>query len=740
MAVRTTVIVLLVFLPFLSSSQGSIVLVGGGSEKNESWSWSNQPYAWMIDQVRQKKVAILGYQEPSDPAWLVNYFLDLGATSAENFVIGSRESAEDESLNALIVAHDIIFIRGGDQSVYYSLFNDTRLEETIIAVFDAGGVVAGTSAGMAILSSDFFSAENGSVYPDEALETAFLESATFRNDFLPFNKGFLFDTHFLERGRHARLMSFLGNLDDSGDLVGIGIDDQTALCIDRDSKGTVFGTGAVTVVQQVNFNSLEGKPEGSFDLMQLLHGDQIDLLTMDTEANLDRSAISDIPNPAGIYDVHLASSPALSVNQFWLDNLVSGTDSVAVITASDQASDDYVKFLEGIVDDVRVIRTSVRDSCDRASEMNFLSTVTTFLWVENDMDQLTDFLASDPAGKLLQGMLKNNGLKHLLVGADSEYAGATIATNRLSDPLTSYYGELEFRDGLGLIPDMIVIPEIYDPSSTDFYENNTAALIYGLLHRPLPLAIGLNEQSFAAVYHEDGDRKLSVSGKYAGLVIKNTAGLWSQADQPVNASGDTRQAAGYDALEFRFLFQDPMKLSPSADGGSTEPVSVLEPVKNLMYTYSQDGLSLEWEHNGPPADRFIVLHNDNMIGQVSGNDRSFLWPDYMDGNLTVIAENNDSQSCSTSIEIYVTSVDGLNGNDEVAIFPNPVHSGSLTLILQRPGFITVHDLGGKRMLSKDVNEREVIDVSDWPAGIYLLKFCVSDSCVNRKIIVNRNVK
>ena len=152
------ILIICLCAPIILSAQGKFLLVGGGSEKDTPWSWSNMPYSWAVDQSQNKKVAIISYSESSDPEWLPAYFTKLGADEAVNFIISNRELADDEQLNAQIDAYDVVFFKGGDQFRYFELYDGTLLEETIRGIFNRGGVIAGTSAGMAILSTPFFTA------------------------------------------------------------------------------------------------------------------------------------------------------------------------------------------------------------------------------------------------------------------------------------------------------------------------------------------------------------------------------------------------------------------------------------------------------------------------------------------------------------------------------------------------------------------------------------------------------
>ena len=75
----------------------------------------------------------------------------------------------------------------------------------------------------------------------------------FEDNFLKLAPNVLFDTHFIERGRHGRLIAMLYNQHFSAgrDLIGIGVDDRTAFCISPDGIGEVMGSGAVAIFRKM---------------------------------------------------------------------------------------------------------------------------------------------------------------------------------------------------------------------------------------------------------------------------------------------------------------------------------------------------------------------------------------------------------------------------------------------------------------------------------------------------------
>ena len=157
--------------------------------------------------------------------------MSFGADTAYNKTISTIAAANlQETYDELITAK-AIFIRGGDQWDYIRLWKGTKVDSAINFVFQNGGVIAGTSAGAAVLGDVDFSAQNGSAYPDEALQNPFYSRMQFEDNFLNLVPNVLFDTHFIERARHGRLIAMIYNQHFTAgrDLIGVGIDDRTAI-------------------------------------------------------------------------------------------------------------------------------------------------------------------------------------------------------------------------------------------------------------------------------------------------------------------------------------------------------------------------------------------------------------------------------------------------------------------------------------------------------------------------------
>jgi cyanophycinase len=246
----------------------SIALVGGGYDVGEAFRWmiaraGIRPgtggrfviiRATGTDAYNPYIYSRLGQVDTTSPrGYEMVGGLDLGLTSVETLVISSRAMAEDPFVLKVIGRANAIFIAGGDQSDYYNYWQSTSLNSLIQKAVAAGIPVGGTSAGTAMLGQYAFAALNGAIESPGALGNPFDRAVTID----PLNtssKKFvqtgsflniaslgktITDSHFNTRDRLGRLFSFMarigngcaGGVVNAGDVVGMGIDEETALLI-----------------------------------------------------------------------------------------------------------------------------------------------------------------------------------------------------------------------------------------------------------------------------------------------------------------------------------------------------------------------------------------------------------------------------------------------------------------------------------------------------------------------------
>jgi cyanophycinase len=225
-------------------AQGFICAVGGGGEDYNAWS--DAPYGWIVQHADSQRIILLSANTESN--WMPAYLRSLGADSVFNFRIASRTVADDSATYRAIRACHGVFIKGGDQWNYVSMWNGTLTEQAIREVYQSGGVVAGTSAGAAVLGEIVFDARYSSPVSRALLRNPRSTGLTLTTDFLSLVPDVLFDSHFTVRGRFGRLLAMMASFQSGTGrhILGIGLDAETALCIGPDGIAEVMGAGSVT--------------------------------------------------------------------------------------------------------------------------------------------------------------------------------------------------------------------------------------------------------------------------------------------------------------------------------------------------------------------------------------------------------------------------------------------------------------------------------------------------------------
>jgi cyanophycinase len=259
-------VLLLLALSAPALAQGYVCAEGGGN--SGKGAWAEEVFGWMVEKGQRGDAVIIG-AVPLDAADLPDnreaLFTKLGAKSCASLVI-DQKNADSQEVYDQLAAASIIFIRGGAQERYVNWWKGTKTEAAIHAAFDKGGVIAGTSAGCAILGEVSYDSKNGSLKPLEALQDARHPHLTLTTDFLGLVPGVLFDTHFTERGRIARLPVMLAEWREEqhrDDIVGMGVDPRTAVCVEPDQTATIRGEGSVSLIQftfSTRSLQFDGKP------------------------------------------------------------------------------------------------------------------------------------------------------------------------------------------------------------------------------------------------------------------------------------------------------------------------------------------------------------------------------------------------------------------------------------------------------------------------------------------------
>lgn len=133
-----------------------------------------------------------------------------------------------------------IFLTGGDQVRGMGLVRMREVDELLIRRFRSGVVMAGTSAGAAMIPATIITGRESESLPRPG--TVQLKPG------LGFVKDVIVDTHFSQRSRFGRLAVAVTR---KPHCLGIGIDEDTAVVV-KDGCAEVLGQGTVTLIDARN--------------------------------------------------------------------------------------------------------------------------------------------------------------------------------------------------------------------------------------------------------------------------------------------------------------------------------------------------------------------------------------------------------------------------------------------------------------------------------------------------------
>ncbi|MCU1325258.1 MAG: hypothetical protein JWN34_628 [Bryobacterales bacterium] len=186
-------------------------------------------------------VATLASEEaPRQWATYREVFTDLGVPEVRHLAIESREEAADPAWAAMLEGAGCIFFTGGDQLKITTKLGGTSLYSSIKAAFRQRGVaLAGTSAGASAMGETMLVSSG----PEGDAENHKVKSAFAMARGLGFVRDMVIDQHFAQRARIERLV---GAIAENPSVLGVGIDEDTALVLDG-VEARVIGSGAVYV-------------------------------------------------------------------------------------------------------------------------------------------------------------------------------------------------------------------------------------------------------------------------------------------------------------------------------------------------------------------------------------------------------------------------------------------------------------------------------------------------------------
>ena len=218
-------------------SRGHIIAIGGGEDKVLELNILRQIVK--LSGTDQATIAVIPTASELEETGskYCDIFRELGVKSAFSLPLDSRQDAQrPEHLKQLHTA-STIFLTGGNQLRLSTILGGTPIAQAIRKLNATGVHIAGTSAGAAIMPEHMIiGGDSGTTPTQDGVSLA---------PGLGLTNALLIDQHFNERHRLGRLLSALSY---NAFLIGVGLDEDTAIFIDPDDSFEVVGSGSVTVL------------------------------------------------------------------------------------------------------------------------------------------------------------------------------------------------------------------------------------------------------------------------------------------------------------------------------------------------------------------------------------------------------------------------------------------------------------------------------------------------------------
>lgn len=228
---------------------GHLLVIGGAEDKYNERRILKKFLSLVGDEKAEVLIVPVASDFPEFAADVYTQaFRNLGVANPRVLRATSRQDVFDADVNALLDGVTGVFITGGDQMRLVSLLGGTAFAARLRKlVTETDIVLAGTSAGAAGMSTSMIVRGESTSHPHK--------NSVRLSPGLGFLKNIIIDQHFTERGRISRLITAVSY---NPYNLGIGIDENTAIILDKEGNLEVFGSGSITIVDgsKISYNEI----------------------------------------------------------------------------------------------------------------------------------------------------------------------------------------------------------------------------------------------------------------------------------------------------------------------------------------------------------------------------------------------------------------------------------------------------------------------------------------------------
>ncbi len=227
----------------IKQTTGKLIIIGGGKRPDTIIDPMIE-----LASLKEKGYGIILPMSSAEPDSAIFYskiqFTDRGLKNVIGMNFQKGDVPKTAQLDSIKNAN-LIYISGGDQNKFMDIIAGTGIKEAITKAYEQGAIIAGTSAGAAVMSKIMITGNEAKVADyDNTLRNIWSENVIL-SEGLGLVTTAVIDQHFIKRGRYNRLFSICI---ENPQLFGIGIDEATAILVDQDSA-TVLGESQVILVK-----------------------------------------------------------------------------------------------------------------------------------------------------------------------------------------------------------------------------------------------------------------------------------------------------------------------------------------------------------------------------------------------------------------------------------------------------------------------------------------------------------
>lgn len=254
----------------MDASDGVLVIAGGGMLPRPI-----KERFWRLAGAEQARIVVIpaSQMEPEQQKIYEERWDEFATVSVTVLHTDDRRRADDREFSRALETATGVWLGGGRQTCLIDWYRGTLVEKRMKALLARGGVIGGTSAGAAVMSDIMIA--GGRREPIEARGFGFVPEI-------------VVDQHFLQRNRMSRLWKLL---DKHPGLVGLGVDERTALIVELNGRrlsvvGDSYVAACIPAKDKHSARTEIMKPGDRIALAELLLPDHVPESPWDLDAIL----------------------------------------------------------------------------------------------------------------------------------------------------------------------------------------------------------------------------------------------------------------------------------------------------------------------------------------------------------------------------------------------------------------------------------------------------------------------